>query len=768
MLERLSTNTLCYEAIQRKYRNSVVEFIRKRLSLAFPDDSEERLRKLIKEEEWTRITEDANIRRTTGEIDAHIRDNFDYLGVNHFYNIFDKYFDVLFDVGEKQPEVVREEKSAILRWIKSIKNLRDPLSHPAEEDFSLLDAITMIDCARRVVAKFNPDVELEIEKVIDELNRRESQISSLVRHLVRDTLPSRETIAIDFVGRQEELSVLNNWFKDSETKLWVLAGDGGKGKTAIAYQFGINTKHQSPEEYEIILWLSAKRRRFVEGTITYVDSPDFTDLKTAINKLLAGYGFIAESPKTLEEKRALTLELLTELPALVIVDDLDSLEGEDESAIAFFTFDVTKTRSKVLLTSRRSLFGLAGITTQVKGFSRNDGIKFIQSRIELFGLNPKDFATPYIDKILHITDGSPLYIEELLRLCCIGVAIKEAIEAWEEKGGDTAREYSLKREFDMLSDNAKQILLACCLNRRPSTIEDIAVITGLKRELVLRAVAEIERLFLMPKPTIIKEVPRFDVNVNTRALVLEVMNTTDLYKKIDGNVRRLAGELQISGKRRLEISEYLKHAATLMKLDRFTEAETVLKEGLVKYPEDPDVLAQLGRTYARWKPSPRLTDARTSFRRAAELKCMQEDMYHHWWSLECKDHEWSAAVEAGESGLKQFTNSWKLKYRAGYAHSRLGTELRAQFQRDRARYQLKRARSLLEDALQSVSIDDLDPIDRELHADILRCLVLNCEAQGHVISMEKFLRRWTEYHPSDSEAERVKVRLKNKFPNLAI
>ena len=91
----------------------------------------------------------------------------------------------------------------------------------------------------------------------------------------------------------------------------------------------------------------------------------------------------------------------------------------------------------------------------------------------------------------------------------------------------------------------------------------------------------------------------------------------------------------------------------------------------------------------------------------------------------------------------------------------------AQFQRDRARYQLKRAQTLLEDALQSVSIDDLDAIDRELHADILRCLVLNCEAQGHITNMGKFLKRWTEDHPSDSEAKMIKLCLKNRFPNLA-
>ena len=81
----------------------------------------------------------------------------------------------------------------------------------------------------------------------------------------------------------------------------------------------------------------------------------------------------------------------------------------------------------------------------------------------------------------------------------------------------------IKREFELFSYNAKQVLLACCINRSPSTIEDISVITGLKRDIVIGAVEEIKRLFLLPKPTIIKEAPRFDVNINTRSVVIDLL-----------------------------------------------------------------------------------------------------------------------------------------------------------------------------------------------------------------------------------------------------
>jgi len=583
---------------------------------------------------------------------------------------------------------------------------------------------------------------------------------------VQDNLPPKETIAIDFIGRQDELNILDKWFDDRESKLWVIAGFGGTGKTAIAYRFGINIKTKAPRGYEYILWLSAKRRRFIEGTIVYIDDPDFIDLESATEKIISAYGFESETLKSLETKKLFALELLNELPALVIVDDVDSLEGEAEDAIAFFTFDVPKTASKILFTSRRTLFGLTGVTTRIEGFIRGEALDFMRSRAKLLGMDFDKAVVPYIDRILRITDSSPLYMEELLRLCSIGIGTAEVIRVWEEKGGDVAREYALQREFDMLSEGAKKILLACCLNRSSSTTEDLMVITGLKKEMVYQSMESIGKLFLMPKPTVIKEVPRFDVNVNTRNLVKEVMHDTDIYQNLSTNVKRLAGELQMTGKRRFEISEYIRHSATLMKLNRFPEAEDILKKGLTKFPEDPDLLAHLGRTYARWVSENRLTDARTCFKRAAELKCQWEDMYHHWWSLECKQQEWTNAVEASEKGIKQFPTSWQLKYKAGYAHSRLGSKLRTQFQADRARYQLNRAQNLLENALVAISSVELDSIDTSLHWGIHRSLVLNSEAQGRIDLIAKYINMWLNYYRDDPEALHQKVRLIKRFVGL--
>jgi hypothetical protein len=92
---RISINTFCYEAIQRKYRNAVIRHVRQRLTAAFPNNWEEKLKGLFGKE-WLKIVQGAEIYRQTGKVESPTKDVLDYLGVNHFYNLFHQYFDVIF------------------------------------------------------------------------------------------------------------------------------------------------------------------------------------------------------------------------------------------------------------------------------------------------------------------------------------------------------------------------------------------------------------------------------------------------------------------------------------------------------------------------------------------------------------------------------------------------------------------------------------------------------------------------------------------------
>ncbi len=498
----ISNLTRCYEEIQRIYRNSVVRHERLVLAASYPDDHLERLKKPF-QKEWEDIKASAEERRKTGELAAQIIDEYDLLGVNHFFNLFDAYHAVICPADSGvDAATLKMKKQALLAWVKQIKNLRNPLSHPSEEDFSYEDSFLILDCARRVL------VQLSLPKEADQIRQLASELDGKPHYAdsshepLDDSLPPRESIVVEFVGRRNELDVLWRWFDDPLRKKYLLAGDGGKGKSALAYQFAVEVKYRAPEPYVIVLWLTAKRRRFAEGKAVLIDQPEFADLEGALDILLQRYGFIEDLVHSVERKRARVIQLANEFPALIVVDDVDSLQGVGEDAIEFFLDQLAATKSKILFTSRRVLFGMANITLQVPGLTETDAEHFIASRCALIKLDI-DRIRRHVKEIFKTSEGSPLYMEDLLRLCAV-LPPEEAIKNWKERAGEEARRYALQRELELLTSKAREALLAACTIPGPSSFAEIREITGFAEEELVGALGELQGLFLIPKPLLIE------------------------------------------------------------------------------------------------------------------------------------------------------------------------------------------------------------------------------------------------------------------------
>jgi len=473
--------------------------------------------------------------------------------------------------------------------------------------------------------------------------------SNIQTHRLDGNLPAREEVAFDFVGRGQELTELWIWFKDPYRKRWMLTGDGGKGKTAIAYEFATQVMINVSEEFVCILWMSAKRRRFEEGVIQSIDVPDFWDLPSLLDAIVKGYGFAEYLDLPPYQKRERAIELITKLPALIIADDIDSLEAEDENAIDFLASDLAVTPSKVLLTSRRVPFGLGAAKTQISGLNQQDGEKFIRSRVRLFGLDSRIFIQRIINEIMETTEGSPLYLEDLLRLCSV-LSPEVAITEWKNRKGDEARQYALQREFDELTPSARKIVVACCIPGVPVSLTEIQAITGLSQDQVMSEMQAIQNLFLISRPRLIDGEHRFDVNANTRRLILHIFEKKDLLSRLQERYKGLLGQQGVQGKG--DIASYIRKAVSLQHLGKHEEAEHLLLKTLDRYPNNPDLTAQLGEVYSRWQPRRRRADAREQFKRAAQLKCSHESMYRVWANMESEDKEWNAAIEAAETGIK--------------------------------------------------------------------------------------------------------------------
>jgi len=753
----ISNLGICYEALQRTYRNSVVEHIRSRMMTVFPADYIVKVQAPFSKE-WGKISASAAERRQTGELAAEVKDDFDLLGVNHFFNLFEAYFDDLCPaITALTPEQRKLEKQALLQWTKVIKNLRDPLSHPSEQDFPFEDAFVLLDSARRVLLKLGvEDAAGKVKEWSSQLVGRPLSLESHAEPL-EDRLPPKESIVVDFVGRQTEIDELWRWFSDPTSRRWALSGEGGKGKSALAYRFATDVKLRAPEPYQLILWISAKTRRFEEGATVPIAEPDFVDLDSALTRILLEYGWEEEAQSGLEKKRELVLNLFDSFPALLIVDDADTLEGQAEDAAEFFTFYAPQTKTKVLLTSRRVLFGMGNTTTHIAGFNEKDGTDFVQSRCKLLELDP-NLISRFIPEMIRVTEGSPLYLEDLLRLCSI-LPAAEAIRSWRDKVGDEARQYALGRELDMLSKQAKEVLVASCIPGKPVSNLELEALTGLAEVDIIAALKALQRLFLVPKPTLHEGEQRFNVNINTRMLVRKVLGSSEMYRRIESAFSAISGEAR-TPTRKKEIASAIRRATFLVRSRNAAEAEALLKASLERFPNDPDLLAFLGWVYKAFS-TPRVTDARENFRRAWQLQCKNEGMYKHWSRMELAQGEWGKAAEAAERGLKLAGETRLLFFLAGYARGRLGKELAAGLHKERAASELSKAKTHLTKALKAP--ESLESGERGLNADIYRALVLACEGLGDAKCMREYFDCWRKEHPDDPDAQTEWTRLSHRF-----
>lgn len=752
----------CYKGIQRIYRNAVVGFLRKKLKEIYPEEYEAKLRSPFFKE-WDAVKKNAMDSRLTGEVEAGILDDFDLLGTNHFFNLFDVYYeDLLSSDPTIPPETRKRQKQTLLNWMRTIKTMRDPLSHPSEQDLSDEDCFQFLDCARRVLMRLAlVDEASEIASLIAEVYG-DPAVNQSGRPQLDDSLPPRESIVVQFVGRNRELEELEEWFMDPVSRRWALAGEGGKGKTAIAYNFAVNLKLLAPPPFQAVFWLSAKKRKFVEGSALTIETPDFSDLDSALSRLLVHYGWIEETSGSVESKKVRVLELLNEFPALIIVDDVDSLESEDENVIEFFSLQVPSTRSKVLFTSRRTIFGMGGSTTHVSGFKEEDAASFILSRCRIMEMDHAAFTKSVIKEVLRVTEGSPLFIEDLMRLTTTVGSLGDAIGLWAERKGQAARRYALGRECDLLTPEARKVLFASSVTQGPVSFVELETITGLSQDIIISALQELQKLFLVPKPRLIEGEQRFEVNVNTRSLIREVYGGSELFQRVQAAYKAISEDIPQTV--RGPIGALIKQAMYLLKAQKRQDAENLLLDASKKYPDNPDLLGFLGFVYKSWQPSNRVTDAREKFKRAAQLKCKKQDMYEHWCKMELKQQEWIKAIDAAEKGLKILGEDRMLHYLCGYARSRVARELYGGLHLEKAKTEASAAKELLKKALKSA--DTLEIGERELNADIYRALVLTCEILDDVKGIKHYFSLWRSEHPDDPNGESEWLRVSRKYPGL--
>ena len=716
VISLLSINAICFEGINRVYRNAVVNHIHARLS-------GDQISGAFQEKEgngktkWENRKSSAERLHRTGALTFPMPSNdADLLDITHFPDLFKQYADALF------PEQDKVGKGQAWQWANEISNYRGAvIAHPAALEASENDAWRMLDDAARILRYYirHEDAAEKVAGLRRMVASEEAQTDERPTELPAPFFPSRETVVSDFFGREEELDDLSRWLKKPrEPRRWALEGDGGKGKSAIAYRFAesVITKELT-SDLAMVIWLSAKREQrnsFTRETEN-IASPDFWNLESAQDKIIRAYEKVHGNLVSNGEKDTKCLEWLEVVPALIILDDFDSLRKFGETGVFFETRDfftdrvVTETSSRVLLTSRIQVPGFERQSTIVEGFKGDDGLAFVDKAVGWFKL-PTYLFTPEKERdirseILAACEGSPLFVEDLLRLCktyhLAGQikdrdGIRDTIADWRDAGkGDEVRKYALEREIDTLTEVAREVLLTCALFPAGSiSRSEIDIIVERSASEITSAIFTLQGLFLMeaPKQYEGEEASRFSMNSNTRSLV-EILNS-DLKGRVQRRIKDMtdpppSDPIQYSEAIWLRIKE-ARRASDHNRRD-YPEAVRLLKEAIGLYLGGDygqgnlgDLHGRLARVYYFWK---RYTDAREHYRKAAAFKCPVEATYVTWCQMEANQKEWSIAAEAAESGLDNLghseggnysrANSAKLYELAGKARSQLAEQYSA-------------------------------------------------------------------------------------------
>ena len=736
------THTLVYEAVQRCFRNAVVDHLRQYLRAANPAGWKDDLRKPFKVDEWNAIESSITQIKASKALDIKHEDDFDLLGVNHFYNLFDCHFASLIPPEELPPKEYHSRvRTQLLAWLREIKAVRDPVSHPPAQDMRIADALRTVDSAIRVVDLLHRSKDAlrlrEIYRLL--IERAAAGASPEILSSIDDTLPPREQVVEDFVGREAELERLWSWLADSDSRRWVLCGDGGKGKTAIAYKFAYDVKLAGPTPICAVFWLSAKRRQYIEGQIRPISSPDFFDLDSALNKILSDYGFTEEVHQSSSAKKVTALGLLDEFPALIVVDDLDSIPPEEEAVTEFFTFDAARTRSKILITSRRQIMGMGRTSTIVKGLPEDDAREFLVIKASAMGLDQTSLTERRCRQISQLCEGSPLYMEDFLRLTKF-LPFGEAYETWSSRANQSVRKYALQREIEMLSPLAKDVLQTCSLARAALTLVELQRVLGVHPDAILSAVDELTRLYLVPAPQLVEGIPRFHVNSNLAALVRDSISGSTRALELQNALRAVSGEAL--GRDDL-VRDYCRQARVLSDASRHEDARRTMESALEKFPNHPRLLGVLGWVYRRWQP-PKVVDARAAWQRAYELGSKARSTYVHWIGLESDEGDWHRAATAADKGLERCGEEDSLLLRtAGYAYTRYGRSLRNNLDEARAKSAFDKADHLLSTAVRRAHFEHASTDDL---ARTYRAWVHNADARRDQEAVCYRLGRWLDWN----------------------
>lgn len=490
---------------------------------------------------------------------------------------------------------------------------------------------------------------------------------------ISHNLPDRNIICPQVMGRKDALEHLWRWLPDDLSHVKVLAGEGGIGKSSIAYEFADQVSLLGRQAFHQVVWLSAKQRQFRPLTNSYDDIAE-THFGTYDELLDRICDFLAVTDAELTDStRPRKLRLIKHgfevMPSLVVVDDIDSLEEIEQRQALELGFFLSGTKTKLLLTTRNNIIYSGDVCYTVRGIEKQEFPDFFEALMMRFPSPTRRKPKPAeVDRIWDASKGSPLFAESILRLLAYQ-NVGEAIGHWKGEAGDDVRKAALHREITQLSPEARRILLTLALLSEASLAE-LAEVTGYVAARVADAIQNLSSLFLVEAPRLGSE-NRIRVSETTGRLVLSIRRELAAdhvrLEKAIRDFRATAAEGQQRAANKL-VGAAILQASALERQGRIAEALETLSHAARRTAKGKrgDLLAYIGYLHSKTTP-PELELSRRACREAFNETCLKPRLFETWFGVEWELENYPGTEEVARAALDKSIEpnyEWRIRLAA--------------------------------------------------------------------------------------------------------
>ncbi|MFB9273732.1 RNA-binding domain-containing protein [Cohnella cellulosilytica] len=238
----------------------------------------------------------------------------------------------------------------------------------------------------------------------------------------------------EFFGRKEEMAdIMSKLVNHHKNYLLSLTGDGGIGKTSIAYKIAEQVKSDievGKGDFDDVIWISAKDQRIYFDERRELDR-EFNSLEDLYNKiLLVFYDLNFIKGLSTKDKLNYVNEALNGNKFLFVLDNLEVFSDEDLSEINDFIKD-TPHGHKFLLTSRHDLRVQEFVP--IKQFGTDvtkqyiDNVIFELNKNEQGKVDEREISLRFTE-FYELTNGNPLYIKFFIAQMHRGRNLNEILE----------------------------------------------------------------------------------------------------------------------------------------------------------------------------------------------------------------------------------------------------------------------------------------------------------------------------------------------------